>query len=1075
MKKFISIFFLLFLGLLILAVYSVQAGPDYVVITTSDYDDAFQNLTNWKEIRGLYTDRANLTTHIELLSNITSNSSFWDNGYWDCSESNDTQSQIRNYINYTYQNHSTQYVLLGGYPTIIPARIRVGATGNYHECDLYYANIDEDISVLWNDTWIFEVSIGRIPFLNVGELDTWISRQKIYENTTDEDWARSVIAKSIHGFSRNIEKLGWYQTLLSKLQYYKFYSRDRSLTTDNTNFTSDITSQFMVYSGHGDYGNIGLGYVGKWAPYGYNNLTYPYINIGCGCSQGAYHTSAAWRQLLFSGGGLEVNRTAIAHLAAASDVATEWGHRYGVFLNETLTPTSTSLGTSFGTAFNEFASSGRFFDLNLFGCPEVKPYLSTSNVSATIYSNTSFNMYWMYGDNEFSGSYPLSYHLTNSTITGTAKGSNFSNYTLSLGYYNNYEYVISSRNIGGDPPYYKPIYDTRPTSVINTNTTPDGWRTDCFDITDPSSTIDNSTIGTINFSKLVWLPKGVYIIRLSVNDSDGNQLHFNKYFSGFGYLEGVAYYPGNNTEVPVGTDVNITFMNNSHLNETRTVQTFSHDGHTGYYNFSFWNISIQPSEAERSTPFWPLYTNNITAECKGISETEVYYLGGPEGYMTLNINDLQPEITDETPTHLSMNVSISTSQVSVLINDTDSTFNWTIEGSFLTNNNSNGDTNGTKTANIGSLNWSTLYTWYVNVTDGTNILNETYIFTTIANSPPNITNPNPSNGTIDQELAFDWNVTVQDTEGDLMNITIECPGGCITQNWNNVANNSFLASLSGMSYNTNYTVYVNASDGLDSTNATYWFITKANQLPVFSDYWPANESTGITFDPVIYGSISDPDGDTLNGYFRTNASGAWQNMGSFGLVGNCSINCNTGVHDVFQTLSTKYWWSMNLSDGTDWVNTTYTFTTRGNTLPVISDISPANKTIGWSISNTTLSFTLSDANGDYMPFNTTTNISATFNQSTLWKLNGTYYLELSSLEPETNYTWWINVTDYHHPASTGFIFGYTNETFWFVTGAAPPPLSALDGMSLAATALFIAMVAFGSVAVIVALVGKWKM
>ena len=160
LKKVFSLSFLFFLTfiLLILAVHTVQADPDYVVITTSDYDDAFQNLTSWKETRGLYTCRANITTHIELLSNITSNSSFWEGGYWNSSESNDTQSQIRNYINYTYQNHSTQYVLLGGYPTIIPARIRGGPTNQDEECDLYYANIDElmlrnDWKTLWTKHW----------------------------------------------------------------------------------------------------------------------------------------------------------------------------------------------------------------------------------------------------------------------------------------------------------------------------------------------------------------------------------------------------------------------------------------------------------------------------------------------------------------------------------------------------------------------------------------------------------------------------------------------------------------------------------------------------------------------------------------------------------------------------------------------------------------------------------------------------------------------------------------------------------------------------------------------------------
>lgn len=62
--------------ILVLSINSTKADTNYVVITTDTYDDAFGNLTDWKETRGLYTGRENLTTHIELLTNITGNSSF---------------------------------------------------------------------------------------------------------------------------------------------------------------------------------------------------------------------------------------------------------------------------------------------------------------------------------------------------------------------------------------------------------------------------------------------------------------------------------------------------------------------------------------------------------------------------------------------------------------------------------------------------------------------------------------------------------------------------------------------------------------------------------------------------------------------------------------------------------------------------------------------------------------------------------------------------------------------------------------------------------------------------------------
>lgn len=891
LKKTILCFILFFSILSILAINTVNADPDYVIITTDTYDNAFQNLTDWKETRGLYNDRGNLTTHIELLTNITGNSSFWDGGYWGFSANNSTSCQIRNYINYTYTNHSTLYILLGGNSSVIPTHRISKELWSWPDYDpgfdLWYAN------VTYTDTDDYEVLIGRIPCNSTSQVDNWVNRLKIYENCTNETWANSLITTTNNGFSTYAPTY----TDQNTLTIHKYFQRDKQ---KNFTFLTSLTSQFFVYLGHGytaldyEYRRCSLFPNEDFKEMGYENLTYPYIHISGTCKGAQMVTSPPnnlkFHELLFGGTNLDTNRTAIAVLGPDGIVSTNVPKSNTPrFLNKLLEKTSTNFGTSIGLAYQSMvyavgSSPDRYYCYNLFGDPETKPYLPEWNITSDIQpvQYTNYDGPKLFGPNEYASTYeyPLTLWMFNETkiLTGTANGDKFSNYTLQLRWWDNSSFYVRSGFLRYD---------------INPNATKENFEPPnikyCFDIPDPDSPVTDGLLGTLNTTQIEYLPKGIYSIRLIVNSTDGNTLTKDMFFVGLGYLEGIITV--NDEEVPVGTNVSITFLQSDpdspfldNGNTTITVQTKLHDGHTGYYNFSFWTHNLRPSIKDTEGS---LFTT-IKIESVNTENTSIYYLGKAPATMEINI-------------------------------------------------------------------------------DG-------------ENSPP-----------------------------------------------------------------------------------------------VFSDYWPVNDSTGISFDPVLYGTISDPEGDTLHGYLRTNASGTWQNMGSFGLVGNCTINCNTGPSDVFQTLSTKYWWSMNLSDGIVWTNTTHTFTTRGNTLPTISNLAPGNKTINWKLTNTTLSFTLTDPNGDYMPFNTTTNISSTFNQSGLWIENGTYYLELASLEPNTNYTWWINVTDYHKPASTGFIFGYTNETYWFVTGDVIIPVTAIDGMNIAATALFIAMVAMGSMGIIVALIGKWKM
>ena len=196
---------------------------EYVIITNATFANAFENLTNWKETRGKYTEYTNLSTQIVLVENIIANSSFWNNGYWGDhadetvdNDFNDTQCQIRNFIKMAYNRTvgwSTEYVLLGGDgdggdvggesgDDIIPTRYLYSEYEEFNiPADMYYGcldgNWDNDSDGRFGESsshsvgeeadFFAEVYIGRSPVDNVSEVWNFVNKTIAYENTSIDD------------------------------------------------------------------------------------------------------------------------------------------------------------------------------------------------------------------------------------------------------------------------------------------------------------------------------------------------------------------------------------------------------------------------------------------------------------------------------------------------------------------------------------------------------------------------------------------------------------------------------------------------------------------------------------------------------------------------------------------------------------------------------------------------------------------------------------------------------------------------------------------------------------------------
>ncbi len=129
------------------------------------------------------------------------------------------------------------------------------------------------------------------------------------------------------------------------------------------------------------------------------------------------------------------------------------------------------------------------------------------------------------------------------------------------------------------------------------------------------------------------------------------------------------------------------------------------------------------------------------------------------------VND-PPVLSGESPSDGAIIVPMSISSLSIHIDDPeDDSFNWNIETSpDVGSNDSNGDTDGTKTCFISGLNYSMTYTWYVNATDpsgsGT-YAREVYTFTTEPSS-----NDSPAVVSIE-----DVNVSLGDVSAGFINVT----------------------------------------------------------------------------------------------------------------------------------------------------------------------------------------------------------------------------------------------------------------------------------------------------------------
>jgi len=277
-------------------------------------------------------------------------------------------------------------------------------------------------------------------------------------------------------------------------------------------------------------------------------------------------------------------------------------------------------------------------------------------------------------------------------------------------------------------------------------------------------------------------------------------------------------------------------------------------------------------------------------------------------------------------------------------NPTGGTINWSIESS-IGSNSSTGASNGSIQIEIaGNLTYGMTYIIYVNASGPglSNDTNETYTFTVEQeNNAPTITSPDPANQSsgISTSLST-WSVSITDGNGDTFNWTIEVSNGD-SNSANDDSNGTKSVSLSTpLTPNARFDVWVNATDGENSTTKAYYFTTGGNfstyttltfgtkfdcigSNPEIASIYPLNTSTDIPMYPTLIVNATEPQGQNFNITWSTNATGSWVQF---------NVSCINGSYTQVATWAnesdTTYWWTVALNDTIgNWYNRTYSFTT----------------------------------------------------------------------------------------------------------------------------------------------------
>ncbi len=279
--------------------------------------------------------------------------------------------------------------------------------------------------------------------------------------------------------------------------------------------------------------------------------------------------------------------------------------------------------------------------------------------------------------------------------------------------------------------------------------------------------------------------------------------------------------------------------------------------------------------------------------------------------------------------------------------------------------------------------------------------------------------PTPVNGSVDENIALNWSIPISDSDNDSISWTIECSDGN-TSSGSGASPQSAFILLSELQYNTEYTIWVNATDSGNGTMMSSWytFTTKENNLPILSNEDPADGAINI---PTSYTTVSieveDPEGHdmdiTIEGnYVLTAWADDW---------GNDTITASLSSGLPYDTTII---WYVNATDGYGWTNETYTFTTKENTPPIFGTPNPINGSTNQD-NSLTWNIPISDSDNDLISWTVECSDGNTSSGSGASPQSAS--ISLTNLNFLTTYTIWVNATDSGSENSTKAWYTFTTS------------------------------------------------
>ena len=338
-----------------------------------------------------------------------------------------------------------------------------------------------------------------------------------------------------------------------------------------------------------------------------------------------------------------------------------------------------------------------------------------------------------------------------------------------------------------------------------------------------------------------------------------------------------------------------------------------------------------------SEPGYLIFINFTTEEIEESSPIDLVNVGATNesSYVPLEVingsvlvksTENKPIIlSEETPQNNSHNISITLDSVSINITDPEQQpINWTIHGNYIQNNSQNQDNNGIKTANlITPLPFNTTIYWHVNTTDSEIWTNNSFKFTVRDKFLP-IKPANFTATTVDRSgINLNWTKeTMTDFTIIEYNSSANWPRGKGKEIYNDTESSFNHTELSpGTTYYYRAWSYNTTDQSFSETSTLAFNTTFANQAPLLNNEYPIHNSIkNDVFISEVNVSLFDTENDIMNWTINT-SRGETNNGTSLNGVISCTLTAPLNYNETIQ-------WQVNVTDGYNWTNATYTFTIR---------------------------------------------------------------------------------------------------------------------------------------------------